>query len=140
MAPADPGSPELIPEHLSVPLEWFLLGLGAAIALFFAHRGFHSYTSGTERDERLAQLGGAWNIDKTYMERIVQPIKLFAFLVASLVDQFVIDGAVNGAGWLARTCGSRLRAVVDGSVKTYALWMGAGAAGLVIVWIWSVGA
>ncbi len=129
--------------HLSALSEWCLLGLGSLIALVFAHKGFHAYTSGTEADARaraerpdaVGFLEEAWRIDSTYTRRIVRPIKLAAFLVASVVDQLAIDGAVNGAGSFATSLAQRLRGLVDGSVKNYALWMGAGAAALALSWI-----
>jgi NADH-quinone oxidoreductase subunit L len=129
--------------HLAVGLEWLLLALGAGIALLAAHRGFHEYSAGTGRDERLrakhpeaARLfENAWQVDRTYAERIVLPLRLGSFLLATLVDQFAIDGAVNGVGSLASAAGRRLRRMVDGQVKTYALWMGAGAAGLALSWL-----
>ncbi|MEW6073987.1 MAG: NADH-quinone oxidoreductase subunit L [Planctomycetota bacterium] len=128
-----------------VAIEWALLGLGAGIALVFAHRGFRAYRRGPAPDEALREkrpalasfLAGAWHVDAAYYEKIVQPVKLFAFFVATLVDQVVIDGAVNGAAALARIAGGKGRRLVDGSVKSYALWMGTGAALLALVWIWS---
>ncbi len=130
---------EHAPSHA---LEWGLLGLGSAIALVFAHRGFHAYVSGPGADERLyrakpagaAFLFDAWRVDALYRRRIVLPLKLSAFLVATLVDQFVVDGAVNGAAHLTRGLGRRLRKITDGSVRNYALWMGAGAALLLLAW------
>ncbi len=129
-------------QHMSHALEWVLLALGSGIALYFAHKGFHAYVGGTEHDERLYRarpgaasfLRDAWRIDSTYGRRIVQPLKLFSFLIATLVDQFVIDGAVNGVAVVARKTGGRLRALTDGSVKNYALWMGAGTAVLLVAW------
>ncbi len=131
--------------HLSHAVEWALLGLGSAIALFFAHRGFHAYKAGIERDEGLARkrpgmfgfLGEAWGIDNAYTQRIVQPIKLIAFVTYVVIDQFVIDGAVNGTAALARTTGGGLRVLTDGRVRTYGIWIGGGAALVVFFWIWS---
>ena len=77
----------------------------------------------------------AWKLDRTYHSRIVLPFKLLAFLVATLVDQLAIDGAVNGAAGLAAGAGTRLRRLADGQVKSYALWMGAGATLIALVWI-----
>src|SRR5205085_1984701 len=38
-------------EHeLSHTTEWILLGVGAAVALVFAHRGFRAYVGGVQRD------------------------------------------------------------------------------------------
>ena len=51
------------------------------------------------------------------------------------VDQLAIDGAVNGSATLARGVAQRFRRAADGSIKSYALWMGAGAACLALVWI-----
>ncbi len=133
------------PPHLSVPIEWALLGLGSLVALVFAHLGFHGYKHGYGLDEHYRDrrpglwdfLEKAWRIDSSYTDLVVLPIKLIAFLVATVVDQFAIDGAVNASATLTRAVAGRLRAWVDGSVKNYALWMGAGAAGLTLIWMWS---
>lgn len=129
--------------HLSHATEWFLLGLGAFIALFFAHKGFHAYKHGKKYDEKLAaknpavygKLQEAWSIDNTFTFWIIQPLKLVAFVVAVIIDQFAIDGLVNGAGNLARGAGTKLRQLSDGGVANYGLWMGAGAAVLAVIWI-----
>jgi len=42
-------------------------------------------------------------------------------------DETVVDGAVNGSGWLVRTVGSRLRLVQSGYVRGYALTLAVGA-------------
>ena len=130
---------------LSHGLEWFLLGLGSAIALVLAHRGFHTYKGGHGPDDRFGEkrpevagfLSKAWYIDHVYMEYLVPFVKLFAFFISAVVDQLVIDGAVNGSASLARKLGDKTRRAVDGSIKTYALWMGAGVAILALVLIWS---
>jgi NADH-quinone oxidoreductase subunit L len=129
--------------HLSHLAEWVLLGLGATIALVAAHKGFHAYREGTARDEALAaerpalfeQLSRAWSIDRTYTFWVVQPVKLLAFVVAVVVDQFAVDGVVNGAASVARGAAARLRGLSDGRVPTYGLWMGAGATLLAVLWI-----
>ena len=129
--------------HPSHAAEWILLGLGATLALAFSHLGFWRYTRGPVVDEELfgprpklgAFLGEAWTVDKVYGSLIVRPVQLAAFGIAVFVDQLGIDGAVNGSARLARACAGRLRGTVDGSVKSYALWMGAGAAVLAMAWI-----
>jgi NADH-quinone oxidoreductase subunit L len=131
--------------HLSHATEWILLGVGSLVALVFAHRGFHAYKSGIERDEALARkrpaladfLGDAWRIDTNYTQRIVQPVKLISWLTHVVIDQFVIDGAVNGSAALARATGGGLRTLVDGRIKTYAIWIGSGAALITFLWMWS---
>lgn len=131
--------------HLSHGAEWLLLGLGAAVALVFAHRGFHTYTGGPAPDdawdERRPQAAGflrdAWTIDSSYMRVVVAPLKLGAFLLSTIVDQFAIDGAVNGVAAGARSVAGTVRTWTDGSVKSYALWMTAGSAVLFCLWVWS---
>jgi len=131
--------------HLGATSEWLLLALGAAIALVCSHRGFHAYRHGPARDGALRErrpelahfLEQAWQVDRSYHDRLVMPLRLGSFLLSTLVDQLAIDGLVNGAGTAARALATRLRALVDGQVKSYALWMGAGAAGLALTWLLS---
>jgi NADH-quinone oxidoreductase subunit L len=131
------------PAALSALIEWALLALGAGIALLFAHAGYHAYKGGPELDEVFgtrrpslhAFLTEAWKVDRSYTSRIVIPVKLFAHFIALTCDLRVIDGAVNGAGALAVEAARRSRKWVDGSVKSYSLWVGAGAALLALIWV-----
>jgi NADH-quinone oxidoreductase subunit L len=117
---------------LSHAQEWMLLGVGAVVALYFAHRGFHTYERGIEPDVEMARvqpaavgfLEDAWGIDRAYTHWIVQPVKLAAFVIAVLIDQFAIDGLVNGAAALARGVATRSRRMASGHIATYGLWMG----------------
>jgi NADH-quinone oxidoreductase subunit L len=131
------------PPHLAAGTEWLLLGFGAALALVCAHRGFHAYKNGAANDEALRRaqpeaarfLEGAWQIDRSYTERIVAPLGVFARTLAREVDQRGIDGLVNGAGRAALAAAGASRKLADGQVKNYALWMGVGAATLSILWV-----
>jgi len=131
--------------HLSHTLEWILLGLGSAIALGFAHTGFYAHRHGTAQDEFFAHkrptlaatLGDAWTIDSRYARIIVLPLRMLSFLIAVVVDQFAIDGLVNGTGRTARDIAQYSRRAVDGSLASYALWMGAGALAICALWMWS---
>ena len=131
--------------HLSHTLEWILLGVGSAIALGFAHTGFHAHKEGTAQDEFFARkrpslaayLGDAWTIDSGYARIIVLPLRMLSFLIAVVIDQFAIDGLVNGAGRTARDIAQWSRRTVDGSLASYALWMGAGALAISALWMWS---
>jgi NADH-quinone oxidoreductase subunit L len=131
--------------HLAHSTEWILLGVGAAIALGFAHKGFHAYEDGLAPDERFAErspalssfLGRAWGIDAGYASGVVAPIKLLAIAIYSAFDQLVIDGAVDGVATAARTAAGKLRRWADGSAKSYSLWMATGAALLALLWIFA---
>jgi NADH-quinone oxidoreductase subunit L len=133
------------PPHIeSHALEWGLLGLGALIALVFAHRGFHDHRVGPARDARLAVkrpalfafLAEAWKVDGTYREKVVMPVRLLAFVTYVVLDQFAIDGLVNGSAALARGAGSWSRRLASGDLVHYALWIGGGAALLSGLWMW----
>jgi NADH-quinone oxidoreductase subunit L len=127
----------------SAGVEWALLALGAAIALVFAHLGFRAYKDGVARDQKIERekpalagfLSGAWKFDAAYYANVVHPAKLVAFITAVIVDQFAIDGLVNGTAAAAMGAGSKLRALADGSLKSYALWIGAGAVLLAFLWM-----
>ncbi len=132
-------------EHLSHTVEWVLLGLGSAVALAFAHTGFHAYTRGPGRDLAIERgvpsvagfLNEAWTIDSAYSRMVVMPLRLCAFTVRFVVDQLVIDGLVNGAATLAKGVAGRVRNMASGQLESYALWMGAGAALISLWWMWS---
>jgi len=76
----------------------------------------------------------AASVNKYYVDDIYQLV--FArggVLLSNLLwwfDAKVIDGAVNGAGWVAQRGGAVLRTVQTGRVENYGLGM---AAGLVLV-------
>jgi NADH-quinone oxidoreductase subunit L len=132
-------------EHLSHATEWVLLGLGAAVALAFAHTGFRTYAAGPEPDLAIGRgapgvaafLGDAWSIDSAYSRVVILPLRVFAFVVRFVVDQVVIDGLVNGAGSLAKNLALRARGMASGQLDAYALWMGGGAAVISLWWMWS---
>lgn len=129
--------------HLSHTTEWILLGVGAVIALVFSHRGFHAYKDGLAADEALAErrpgaarlFGDAWGIDRAYYAYIVEPVRLVALGISVVVDQFIIDGLVNGAAALARSMGGRARKLASGNIASYGLWMGGVAVGIALLWV-----
>jgi NADH-quinone oxidoreductase subunit L len=131
--------------RLDATTEWILLGLGAGVALLFSHDGFHAFRGGPERDlateraspELATFLKEAWTIDSAYGRIVVLPLRMAAFVIAVVVDQFAIDGLVNGVATAAKDLGARLRGTASGSLAGYALWMGAGAVLVSLAWMWS---
>jgi NADH-quinone oxidoreductase subunit L len=99
-----------------------LLGIAVASAIYLKRR--------VKPVEPEILLRG-WYVDETVSAAVGGPGMAAAAFAADVVDKQVIDGAVNGAGWLARTAGSRLRVVQSGYVRTYALGIAAGAVALV---------
>ena len=151
LAPVTAPGKELLAAHgahvLDHSVEWLLLGLGSAIAIVFAVLGFRAYAGGTARDEQVASkapglagfLQGAWGIDAAYTSLVVRPLQTLFFLVAIVIDQMGIDGAVNGAGAVARQCGQSVRRMTNGNIATYGLWMGAAAALIAFLFLKGIG-
>jgi NADH-quinone oxidoreductase subunit L len=121
--------------------EWILLGFGALLALFFAHRAFHRFKQGIATEARSSArsrfLGEAWRIDAAYTRWVVGPVRVLALLVAALIDGTLIDGFVNGTANAALAGAARVRRLTSGSIATYGLWMGAVTALIAILLVWN---
>jgi NADH-quinone oxidoreductase subunit L len=78
------------------------------------------------------------SLNKYYVDDIYQLVWARGGVLASNAlwwfDARVIDGAVNGAGWLARTIGGGLRKVQTGRVENYGLGIAAGLAIVLLVY------
>jgi NADH-quinone oxidoreductase subunit L len=123
-----------------------LLLVGAAVAtagVWLAHRWYvQRPASAAEFVARIPfGLGPGMyraSVNKYYVDDIYQLVwARGGVLVANALwwfDARVIDGAVNGAGWLARTIGSGLRRVQTGRVENYGLGIAAGLAVVLIVY------
>jgi NADH-quinone oxidoreductase subunit L len=75
----------------------------------------------------------AWHVDEGIGAFVGGPGQAAAAFTADVIDEQVIDGAVNGVGVLVREGGARLRVVQTGYVRTYALGI-AGGAVLLLGW------
>jgi NADH-quinone oxidoreductase subunit L len=73
----------------------------------------------------------AWFIDASYDRFVARPSESLSRYASAVLDNKVIDGAVNGVGTLVRDAGVRLRRVQSGYVRSYALGILAGAVALV---------
>jgi NADH-quinone oxidoreductase subunit L len=72
----------------------------------------------------------AWLIDTEYDRLIARTSTWMAGVASTVVDNRIIDGAVNGVGRLVRSTGGRVRKVQTGYVRNYALGI---VGGLVVV-------
>ncbi len=105
--------------------------LGAGLGIL---SGFGLYRRWRERDPMRA-LGPAYTLldrkyflDDIYMRGIVKPIQYKLSAAANWTNTKVLDGIVNGFGWLARLLGRATdavdRRVVDGAVNRVAIGTG----------------
>jgi NADH-quinone oxidoreductase subunit L len=117
-----------------------LLLVGAAVAaggVWLAHRWYVERPESAARFVDRFPLGlgpGMYraSLNKYYVDDIYQLVWARGGVLVSNAlwwfDAKVIDGAVNGAGWLARTIGGWLRKTQTGRVENYGLGIAAGLA------------
>jgi NADH-quinone oxidoreductase subunit L len=117
-----------------------LLLVGAAVAaggVWLAHRWYVERPESATRFVDRFPLGlgpGMYraSLNKYYVDDIYQLVWARGGVLLSNAlwwfDARVIDGAVNGAGWLARTIGGWLRKTQTGRVENYGLGIAAGLA------------
>jgi NADH-quinone oxidoreductase subunit L len=113
-----------------------LLGIGLATFLWLKNRQIP--------DRLAAQYGGLYRlllnkyyVDEAYDAAIVQPIKVVS--TEGLwrgFDVKVVDGAVNGAGYLVSGVSIVLRLLQNGSVKTYAMSTFMGVVAILAYYLW----
>ena len=119
---------------------WVLAAVSVVAALGGIAVGVLRYRGGAfERAPVFSGLGGWWRwvsngyyLDSIYGNLLVLPGKLAAAWVAFVADKSIIDGAVNGVGWLVRRLGSSLRPLQTGFVRTYGAGLAAGTVGLLV--------
>jgi NADH-quinone oxidoreductase subunit L len=130
-----------------------LLGLGgllllvgasvAAAGIWLAHRWYVERPGSAERFVERIPFGlGAGmyraSVNKYYLDDIYQLVWARGGVLLSNAlwwfDARVIDGAVNGSGWLASRIGGGLRKVQTGRVENYGLGIAAGLAIVLLVY------
>jgi NADH-quinone oxidoreductase subunit L len=116
---------------------WLLALVSVAlvlIGLFYAIRRYGRTPLPDEADGYWRAAEHGYYVDDLYGRVLVLPGKAVAGWLASVFDNQVIDGLVNGSARLVRGTGEALRPLQSGWVRSYALGIGAGTLGLVL-WI-----
>jgi len=126
---------------LEIPLMLIAIA-GAAIGFFAAWWLYlRKPKAADELAEKLAAphsiLVHKYYVDELYDAALVHPIQWISTNVLwKGVDAAGIDGAVNGIASIARDLGQEARQVQSGNGRTYASWLVAGAAAVVILFLW----
>ena len=132
-------------EAASSTLEWTLAGLAvlvAALGWFIADR---MYRTRPESAGRLAvSMSGPYRlllhkywVDEIYNAVIVKPILAISrFLLEWVVDVAILGGAAWLLGGLASLGGAILQRWQSGNLRSYAAWLAAAAAVLLIYVLW----
>lgn len=120
----------MLSAHASHTAEYVLMAVSVLIAaggILLARRWYlqHPEVPAAVAARFAAVYRVLWNkyyVDEAYDAAVIRPIQSTsdAFLW-KFFDVKVIDGAVNGAGWLAQTAANWLRRVQTGVAQTYAM-------------------
>jgi NADH-quinone oxidoreductase subunit L len=123
-----------------------LLVVGALVAISGSVLAYRWYVERTERPSRFVEqlpfgIGPGMyraSVNKYYVDDLYQLVWARGGVLVSNAlwwfDAKVIDGAVNGAGWLAGTIGGGLRKIQTGRVENYGLGIAAGLAIVILVY------
>jgi NADH-quinone oxidoreductase subunit L len=137
-AESSPSAGEILQELFGAPVIAGLLGF--LLAWWF-------YIKSPETPKKLAAslsapyklLSGKYFIDELYAAVIVRPLVWISDKVLwHVVDEGVIDGAVNGVATVSRESGDRLRHATSGNVRSYAAWIVVGALVFTTLLLWMV--
>jgi NADH-quinone oxidoreductase subunit L len=133
----EPAIPAMKEEGDTLPLMLFsvavgLTGIGLAYVFYYARRDLP--------DKLALQFRGLYNavlnkyyVDEIYDAAVVTPVVSGSRDVLwKRVDAGLIDGAVNGAGSLARGIGGILRRLQSGNIRSYATWVVFGSVALIV--------
>ncbi len=126
-------------------LELTLMAVSSLVALAGIALATFLWLKNRQIPDRLAaQYGGVYRlllnkyyVDEVYDATIVQPIKVVS--TEGLwrgFDVKVVDGAVNGAGYLVSGVSIVLRLLQNGSVKTYAMSTFVGVVAILAYYLW----
>jgi NADH-quinone oxidoreductase subunit L len=110
-----------------------LIGIGLAFVIYRRGLPASDVDPALERLGPLGRVfGQAYYFDEGVSRLVGGPLRRVATWLSDFVDQKVIDGAALGLGTLVAKASTGLRGVQNGLVRSYALWIVLGAAGLLL--------
>jgi NADH-quinone oxidoreductase subunit L len=129
----------------SVGASWLGLAIGAAISLAGIGIAYFFYVASPESPRRLeARLRGVhtflfhkWYFDEAIDFLVVRPALAVGRFANRVFERFVVDGLVTGTEETVRGTSGVVRAVQNGFVRSYALLLIAGFAGLALYFLLS---
>ncbi len=128
-------------EGASGNLELILSGVAVAVALIGWYIAHSFYKQKTERPTELAAalptgyklLANKYYVDEFYGATVVKPLMLTStYLLGWVVDKAILGGAAWLIGGIATFCGALLQRWQSGNIRSYAAWLAAGAAALLL--------
>jgi NADH-quinone oxidoreductase subunit L len=140
LAPVMESGPQVPVHEMSPGTEWGLMALSVAVAALGIGMAFQAYlrqpSLATRLRERFAGLQrlleNKYWVDELYDTIAVRPIYRSSQALWRIWDTKVVDGMVNGVGYVMEGFSAVLRLVQTGSVGTYALWLALGVLALIL--------
>jgi NADH-quinone oxidoreductase subunit L len=131
--------------HPSAGAEWRGLGIGGVISLSGIGLAYLLYVARPELpailQRRLRPLYtlfvNKWYFDEAIDLLVVRPALAVGSFANRVFERFVVDGLVTGTAETVRGAGGVVRAVQNGFVRSYALLLLVGVAGLVLYFLLS---
>ncbi|MDX2002028.1 MAG: NADH-quinone oxidoreductase subunit L [Chitinophagales bacterium] len=134
-------SHELVPHHhAELTMELILMGITLTIAIISIFAAYSIYVGRKARPaDDMASLGAfqrmvyhKFYIDEIYQAVIVKPLEVISTALYGLFEVLIIDGLVNGSGWLAMAGGRVLKSIQTGAVTYYIFYMVLGLAAILL--------
>ncbi len=131
--------------HPSLGADWEGLGIGAIISVFGIFIAYFLYISQPATPAILIRrlrllytlFVNKWYFDEAIELLIVRPALAIGRFANRVFERFVVDGLVSGTEETVRGAGGVVRAVQSGFVRSYALVLIAGFAGLALYFLLS---
>ena len=135
--------PVLSHVHPSISWDWIGLGIGGVISLAGIWAAYWLYVLEPEAPRRLearfrglhAFLFHKWYFDEAIDLLVVRPALAIGRFANRVFERVVVDGLVTGTEGTVRGAGGVVRAVQNGFVRSYALLLIAGFAGLALYFL-----
>jgi len=131
--------------HPSIAEDYVGLGIGGAIALLGIGIAYFLYVAQPQRPRQLEQrlrplhtlFANKWYFDEAIELLVVRPALAVGRFANRVFERLVVDGLVSGAEGTVRGAGGVVRAVQSGFVRSYALLLLVGFAGLALYFLLS---
>src|SRR4029077_18637370 len=124
--------------HASTGAEWECLGIGGLISIIGIATAYYAYIVRPELPGKLIEslrpihtlFVNKWYFDELIDFLVVRPALAIGRFANNTFERFVVDGIVTGTADTVRGAGGIVRFVQSGFVRSYALLLIAGFAGL----------
>lgn len=126
--------------HLSVAIPSVLIGLaGIGLAMLFYRR------ESTLPDRIAASLGGFYKVvlNKFYIDELYLFVTrkiIFNYISRPIAwfDRHIVDGTINGIGWVTETSSQKIKGLQSGRISQYGFVFAIAAVGLALVFIYFI--